>query len=324
MNRRSLLALPAILAGARALPAKAAVEATPGSQGLVLVLNSRDATIGVVDPVSMSEVRRIPMLREPHHLAYTPTGEVMVADSGANEVFYLDPVTAEIRRREAIGNPYHLGFGPGGRDFVICSLRRGQVDLFRWNGRSPELAYRVRTPPKPSHLAYSPDGTRVYVTLQGSGELTAISLATGEAEWTIPIGPEPAGIMWHADRLLISIMGSDHVAVVNPATREVEGRVPVGRGAHTVWLAPGGGAIYATSRVESRITVLDPRSFTPVQVLPVTGGPDCMTFDHEGRMWVTQRWVGRISRVDPETGLIETVRVGRSPHGILFLPPRSA
>jgi DNA-binding beta-propeller fold protein YncE len=319
MRRRSVLALPALVAGlspdaARATPA-------PAGQGRVLVLNSRDATIGVVDVATMTEARRIPMLREPHHLAFTPSGaEVMVADSGGNEMFYLDPATAEIRRREAIGNPYHLGFGPSGRDFVICSLRRGQVDIFRWDGRSPRLAHRLVTPPKPSHMAFSPDGQTVFVTLQGSAEVTAISVTTGEALWTTHVGPEPAGIMWHRDRLLVAIMGSDHVAVVDPAARAVEGRIQVGRGAHTVWLAPGGNTIYATSRVDSRITVLDAASLRPIQVLAVPGGPDCMTFDAQGRIWVTQRWIGRIARVDPETGSVESIRVGRSPHGILFLP----
>jgi DNA-binding beta-propeller fold protein YncE len=322
MRRRSLLAMPALVAGLS--PPAARANATAGGQGSVLVLNSRDATIGVVDVAGMAETRRIPMLREPHHLAFTPGGgEVMVADSGGNEMFYLDPATAEIRRREPLGNPYHLGFGPSGRDFVICSLRRGQVDMFRWDGRSPRLAHRLVTPPKPSHMAFAPDGQTVFVTLQGSGQVTAIALAGGQALWTADVGPEPAGILWHRGRLLVSIMGSDHVAVLDPATQLVEGRITVGRGAHTVWLAPGGNAIYATSRVDSRITVLDAGSLAPVQVFAVPGGPDCMTFDPEGRIWVTQRWIGRIARVDPETGSIESIRVGRSPHGILFLPRRA-
>lgn len=321
MRRRSLLALPALITG---LAPPRAEAAAPAEGGTVLVLNSRDATIGVVDAAEMAETRRIPMLREPHHLAMTPDGrEVMVADSGGNEMFYLDPATGEVRRREAIGNPYHLGFGPSGRDFVICSLRRAQVDIFRWDGRSPSLAHRLRTPPKPSHLAFSPDGATVYITLQGSAEVTAISVASGESLWTAPVGPEPAGIMWHNDRLLVCNMGSDHVAVLNPATQEVESRIPVGRGAHTVWLAPGGSVVYVTSRIDSRITVLDARSLQPLQVLAVPGGPDCVTFDPQGRIWVTQRWIGRIARVDPETGSVESIRVGRSPHGILFLPKRA-
>jgi hypothetical protein len=66
--------------------------------------------------------------------------------------------------------------------------------------------------------------------------------------------------------------------------------------------------------------VLDPASLEIVKVLDVPGGPDCLSFDPSGRMWVTQRWLGRVALVDPESGLVESQPVGRSPHGILFEP----
>jgi streptogramin lyase len=40
-------------------------------------------------------------------------------------------------------------------------------------------------------------------------------------------------------------------------------------------------------------------------------------------MWATLRWAGRIARIDTRTGEYETIRVGRSPHGI-FIQPRRA
>lgn len=309
----SALLLPALAAFAPVLPAP--VEAA----GLVYVLNSGDANIEILDAETRAQLRRIPVLREVHHLALTPDGgTLMVGDSGANEMLFINPGTGELIKREALSNPYHLGFSPDGKILVITSLRRDQVDIYRWDGKGLELAQRLDLPDMPSHLAYRPDNKVVYVTLQGSGTVVAISLETMQPLWTLDVGPEPAGIIWHKDRLLVGIMGSDHVAVVDPENRSVESKIVVGRGAHAVFPGPAGGPLYVTSRVDSRITLLDPQSLKVLQSWKIPGGPDCVSFDPQGRLWVTLRWQGKIGVVDPETGKLETQRVGRSPHGILY------
>jgi DNA-binding beta-propeller fold protein YncE len=294
----------------------------PASADLVYVLNSSDATISVLDAFTRQEVRRIPALREVHHLVMSPDGrDLLVADSGGNEIFFLDPATGDVRRRERISNPYHLDFSPDGQHLVIASLRRNQVDIY--DARGPSLLARLRMPEKPSHMAFSPDSRVVYVTLQGSGTVAAISLDTRQPLWEAPVGREPAGIIWHRGRLIVGIMGSDSFAVLNPETQQVERTIPIGRGAHTIFPSPDGRALWATSRVQSRLAEIDPATLEVRRVIELPGGPDCITFDPDGRLWVTLRWVGRIARVDARTGEFETIRVGRSPHGILVHPRRA-
>lgn len=295
--------------------------ARPAAADLVYVLNSGDATISLIDPATMQEVRRIPALREVHHLVLSPDRQdLLIADSGGNEIFFVDPASGEVRRRQRISNPYHLDFSPDGRHLVIASLRRNQVDIY--DARDLSLLGRLRGE-KPSHLAFSPDGKTVFVTLQGSGTVGAISLETREMLWEIPVGREPAGIVWHRGRLIVGVMGSDSFAVINPETREIERQIPVGRGAHTIFIQPDGKALWATSRVQSRIAEIDPSTLEVRRVLEVPGGPDCVTFDPDGRLWATLRWAGRIARVDPRTGEVETLRVGRSPHGIFYQARRA-
>jgi DNA-binding beta-propeller fold protein YncE len=185
---------------------------------------------------------------------------------------------------------------------------------------------RLKVGGKPSHMAFSPDSQAVHVTLQSAGTVLAISLETGEPLWQAEVGPDPAGILWHdlpgaGPRLLVGIMGSDHFAVLDPATRQVERVIPVGRGAHTVFRAPDGGMLWATSRVDSRVTALDPTTLEPRGVFDIPGGPDDLAFDPDGRVWMTLRWAARAAVLEPATGHLTTVRVGRSPHGI-FLHPR--
>lgn len=311
MRRLAALLMLSLLAAAR-----------PAAADLVYVLNSTDATISVLDAFTRQEIRRIPALREVHHLVLSPDGrDLLIADSGGNEIFFVDPATGDVRRRERISNPYHLDFSPDGRHLVIASLRRNQVDIYDATG--PTLLTRLRMPEKPSHMAFSPDARVVYVTLQGSGTVAAISLETRQPLWEAPVGREPAGIIWHRGRLIVGIMGSENFVVLNPETQQVERTIPVGRGAHTIFPSPDGRALWATSRVQSRLAEIDPSTLEVRRIIEIPGGPDCIAFDPDGRIWVTLRWVGRIARVDPRSGTFENIRVGRSPHGIYVHPRRA-
>ena len=226
--RRAQLALYLGLAGL--VPAAARAD-------LVYVLNSADASISVLESTTREEVRRIPVLREAHHLIVTPDrGELMVGDAGGNELIFIDPVTAEVTRREKFSNPYHMELSPDGRLLVVTSLRRDQVDIYEAATRT--LLARLKVPDKPSHLAYTPDSRIAFVTLQGVRRLMAIDLVTFKPLWSVEVGPQPAGVTWHNGKLLVGIMGSDHVAVVNPADGKVERTIFArARGAYRLPLA---------------------------------------------------------------------------------------
>ena len=289
---------------------------------LIYVLNSTDPSIVLLDAKTGDEVRRIGGLREVHHLVLAPGGkELLIADSSANEILFVEPATGEVLRRERISNPYHLDFTPNGRLLVVASLRRGQVDIYDADGM--RLLDRLRVGNKPSHITFSPDSRIAYVTIQGDRSVAAIDLETRKTLWQAEVGPEPAGILWHEGKLIVGIMGRDHFAVLNPETQQVEQIIRVGRGAHALFRSPDGKTLWATSRVQSRLAEIDPRTLEVRKIHELPGGPDCIAFDPEGRLWTTLRWAGRIARLDPATGEVETMRVGRSPHGIFVQPRRS-
>jgi len=292
---------------------------------LLFVLNSGEASISIVDPATRQEVRRIPVLREPHHLVLTPDGrDLVLGDSAGNELIFLDPSTGEVRRRERISNPYHLEYSPDGRWLVIASLRRDQVDIY--DAATLALVHRFRPGDMPSHIAFSPDSRRVFVTMQGDRAVVAFDMETRTQLWSAEVGPEPAGIIWHRGKLIIGVMGADYFSVLDPETREVTRGFTLGRGAHTLFPSPDGRSLFATSRVDSRLAEIDPDTLAVRRVWNIPGGPDCITFDPEGRVWMTLRWSGRIAVVDPRDPTAQpqwqTGRVGRSPHGIFFKPRR--
>src|SRR5579883_262442 len=93
------MGLVAVLAAAAPRPA--------GAHGAVLVVNSAEASLSVLDMDTRQELRRIPVLREPHHVALTPDHRgLLVGDTVGNELLELDPASFAVRRRIPVADPY--------------------------------------------------------------------------------------------------------------------------------------------------------------------------------------------------------------------------
>ncbi|MDB5756375.1 MAG: hypothetical protein JWR56_2803, partial [Massilia sp.] len=66
---------------------------------VVVVLNSRDATVKLLNQQTYAEMATFPVGKEPHHLMATPDNKsLIVASSVGNELIFLDPVTGQIQR----------------------------------------------------------------------------------------------------------------------------------------------------------------------------------------------------------------------------------
>ena len=152
--------------------------AVPALANLVVVLNSRDASVTLLDRDTGAEKGVIPVGKEPHHLIPTPDGrELIVASAVGNELIFLDAATGAVNRRlPNIPDPYHLAFSPDRKWLVIAANRLDRVDVYRASDYT--LAKRFEAPSIPSHIAFSPDSKYAFVTLQGSNELAAVDLAT--------------------------------------------------------------------------------------------------------------------------------------------------
>lgn len=284
-------------------------------KGLAFVLNSGSASVSVIDVSTRTEVRRVPVLREPHHMALTPDRRsLLVGDTVGNELLFLDPVTATLQRRMPMPDPYQLVFSPDGAWLTVAGLARNQIDIYAAD--SLRLVHRLPARAMPSHINYAPDSSAVYVSLQQTDSLIAIAVKTGEVVWTAKVGLTPAGVLWHGGNLLVGIMGEDYVAVVDPANGRVTRRVHTDRGAHVMFNAPDGTLLYVSNRVAGSMTVLDARSLELVRSFALSGGPDDLDFAPDGSMWISRRWAHSVAVVDPRTGHFTTIATGRSPHGI--------
>jgi YVTN family beta-propeller protein len=291
----------------------------------VIVLDSAEAQLTLIDPATRKVTGILPTGKEPHHLMITPDhSSLIVANSVSNSLLFLDPHTGQLQRTlEGVDDPYQLAFSPNREWFVTAALRLNRVDIYRYDGKNFTVAKRIPLADTPSHLNFSPDGRLLFVTLQGTGELAAIDLATQTLAWRMPVGRAPAGI-WvipGGTSLLVGMTGEDDVAVVDWSKQQVIKRIPTGRGAHNFRSLDDGAHVAVSNRVANTISLIDYRTLTKsADITGLLPGPDDMelTADHK-YLWVTFRFARRVGVIDMATRtLVDTIAVGRSPHGIYF------
>ncbi|MDI4633919.1 YncE family protein [Pelomonas sp. V22] len=297
----------------------------------IFVLNSLDADISVIDPVSFKQIKRIPTGKEPHHLYLTPDDKSMVvANALGDSLTFIDPKTAEVQRvLRGITDPYHLRFSPDMKWFVTAGNRLDHIALYRWqpeNAAQPLfLVKRIPAPKTPSHLYIDTKSTVVYVSLQDSDELTAIDLNTLSARWKIPVGKMPADIYLTPDdkHLLVALTGDKLVEVydVTGAAPKLVKRIPTGNGAHSFRAFGDKRHVLVSNRAANNISKIDLQSFTVVDTLPGPGGPDDMEIMPDGKtLLVTSRWARKLTMIDmPSHKVLKQVGVGKSPHGVWTL-----
>ena len=298
-----------------------------GAAPPLFVLNSLEANVSVIDPVTWTETARLPTGKEPHHLYLTPDEKsIIVANALGDTLTFLDPRTAEIQRTvRGIVDPYHLRFSPDMKWLVTAANRLNHVDFYRWDGKEPTLVQRVATARTPSHLWIDSRSTTVYATMQDSDELVAIDIATQAIKWRIRTGAMPADVYGSPDdkRLFVGLTGSDSVEVFDVSMREPVSlkKIKTGNGAHAFRAAGDGKHLYVSNRVANSISKIDMLTLQVVDSYPVPGGPDCMEVSADGRLiYVSSRWARKLSVVDTQLKkVVRQVPVGKSPHGVWTL-----
>lgn len=299
-----------------------AILAVSAHANVVVVLNSGDASVSLLDETGEKELSTFSVGKEPHHLMATPDNKsLIVASATGNQLLFLDPRTGAVQRKlRDIIDPYQIGFSPDQKWFVATGLRLDRVDVYSYDGHDLKLSRRIPLARTPSHIAFDNASTTAFVTQQGSDQISAIDLATQQVKWTMPVGKLPAGIIMTPDNkyLMVGIMGSDYVEVIDWRTQKMVKKIKTGVGAHNFRGQGDKRYVYVSNRVANTISVVDMTTLENVGTIKVPGGPDCMEVTADGKtMWTTLRWSKKVAVIDlTSRSVTKVIPVGRSPHGI--------
>lgn len=308
-------------------PAAPASTPDAASKYPIFMLNSLDATVSVIDPVTWTETQRINTGKEPHHLYLTPDQKsLIVANALSDSLTFIDPKTAEVQRTiPKIIDPYHLRFSPDMKWFVTAANRLNHIDIYSWNGTEPTLVKRIPTGKTPSHLWIDTASTVIYSSMQDSDEIVAIDIATQTLKWRSKVGSTPADIFGTPDDkfLLVALTGGDSVEVydLTGTSPKLVKTIKTDKGAHSFRAAGDKRHVFVSNRVANNISKIDYQTMTVVDSLPGPSGPDDMEITADGKtLYVASRWAGKMTMIDIATRqVVRQVKVGKSPHGIWTL-----
>ena len=293
----------------------------------IFVLNSQDASVSVIDPITWKEIKRLPTGKEPHHLYLTPDEKsLIIANALGDSLLFVDPRTAVVQRTvRGILDPYQLRFSPDMKWLVIAGNRLNHVDLYRWNGADLTLSKRISTSKTPSHVWIDSKSSIAYVSMQESDELVAIDLATESIKWRVKTGSLPADVFGTTDDklLLVGMTGGTGVEVydVSTAPPKLVKTIPTGAAAHAFRSMGDKRHVLVSNRVANTVSKIDFQTLAVVDQFPAPGGPDCMDLSADGRyIYVTSRWIKKLTVIDTQTRkVVRQVAVGKSPHGVWTL-----
>jgi len=133
--------------------------------------------------------------------------------------------------------------------------------------------------------------------------------------------------------LFVADMMVDGVHVVDSATFRQIGFITTGVGAHGLYPSRDGKLLYVANRGNNSVvgvkkgkgsvSVIDFATRKVVRNWPVPGGgsPDMGNVSADGKyLWLSGRFDDVVYRFDTATGAIDTIKVGREPHGLTVWP----
>jgi len=192
----------------------------------------------------------------------------------------------------------------------------------------------------PHGVAFSPDGSRAYISCESENTLWATDTKTGKILGKAPLSGHPNNIAMSKDgrRVFVGIVAAPGaVDVVDTASLKSIKSVAVKGGVHNVYVTKDGKFVVAGSIVGKILTVIDAQSLEPVWELPFDSGVRPIAFETGGdgatsRMFVelsgyhgfavvdfkTHQIVARIKLPDQPMG--GTARGGAPSHGIGVSP----
>ncbi len=159
----------------------------------------------------------------------------------------------------------------------------------------------------PTDVVSSPDGSRLYVTLNGQaalagqGKLVAIDPYSGMTLGTAQVGSAPTGVVLSKDGRLayVANSGGGNVTVVDAWSMAPMGTLAVGVGPQKLAITPDGSKVFVTNKGSNSVAVIDTATNKIVGTVSVGKAPLDIAVSLDGTLcFVSNKDDGTISVID--------------------------
>jgi YVTN family beta-propeller protein len=293
-----------------------------------VVLNSKDASLTLIDE-STGKFRTITGIgKEPHHLYPSPDGkQLWIANAQSDDLIKINPETgAVLQRVKGIADPYQLAFSNDGKLFVAISLRLNRVDIYAHQTAAAVLNTPAPMPAKPIALplntpknavptkpvAATPATPTLKTSITPAKPITPALVKTvattaqdGQFKLLkrIPTGSMPSHTAFSLDQktIYVTLQGDNQLIAIDLATQTIAWTVPVGKTPAGVWVTPQGMVLVGIMG-EDYVQVIDPKTRTTIKKITTGNGAHAFRGRGDGKtVFVSNRDSSSISAIDMTT-----------------------
>jgi YVTN family beta-propeller protein len=277
-----------------------AAQRTP----VLFVENSQGGDVSVIDATTLKVTGTIPIGLSPDEIVASPTGAVL----------YLSRI---VRRDD--GRPTGTG------------------ELVAIDPASRSVLWRAPLHGSPNHVAVSPDGARVYITIVSGTWVDIVDPVKHAVVDSVEVGVGPHDIEVSRDgkRVYVGLIRGTNVTVFDAATKAVIRKISFDQNVRPIALSHDETRLYVQLSHTHAIMVVDPTTGKILQrvAMPVPAGqslPDSLPNDVNHGLRVTgdgKYLIANGSIVDettiwaiPAMKLVATIPVGHDPNWITLSP----
>ncbi len=193
---------------------------------------------------------------------------------------------------------------------AACALAAAWLAASLWTGRNVQAAADSSATPilgfaDPVEMLFSPDGARLYVLCQQSGEVRVLNAATYAPIKTISVGHVPRGFSLSPDgaRLFVANSWDDTISVVDTRALAVAATWHVGMEPTSVGEDRAEKYLFVANRISNDVAVLDAATGIEIKRLAAGRGASYITLSpNRSRLYVSPVYPNRSPwRTAPES-----------------------
>jgi YVTN family beta-propeller protein len=316
--------------------------AVAGALPRVYVPNVKSNDIYVIDPATRKVVDRFRVGINPQHVVPSHDLRTLWVTNNAEgrtdgSLTPIDPTTGKPGRAVPVDDPYNLYFTPDGRSAIVVAEALRRLDF-----RDPQTLALQGSLAVPqcggiNHADFSIDGRVAIFTCEYQGSLAKVDVVERRVLGYLRLsrGGMPQDVRASPDGTVFYVadMMAGGVFLIDPDRFREIGFLPTGVGAHGLYPSRDGTRLYVANRGSAHVRgpargpgSVSVISFATRQVettwaIPGGGSPDMGNVSADGKeLWLSGRYDDVVYVIETATGRVESIPVGREPHGLTIWP----
>jgi DNA-binding beta-propeller fold protein YncE len=178
---------------------------------------------------------------------------------------------------------------------------------------------RITVDPKVHGLAVSPDGSKVYVASDRTGNFQVIDVRQGAVVAELHLGTDPNQLALTQDGrfAFVPLRGEDAIAVVQLDPLKLIKKIPCPKGPHDAYTSADGKRIYVGAQYGNAVIAIDTATQSLVYSLATADGVRPLALTRDGRTIYAalSNLIGFVV-ADVEKGVTRRVELGTLPEGL--------